>query len=353
MGEAAFDFAQRAVVETQGLYNPGNQANWARNPVGAAVLTFKQFSVHYLEWMRRMWSAGTPGSAERKAGRKAVLYAMAILILAAGTEGLPFADDLDDLIDTIGQALGYDLNSKRARREFVANTLGMGDLGADVVARGFSAMGGVPFDVSLRMSMGNLVPGTGMLLRSNVDKSREVLELAGPAGGLIDQYTKAGQKALQGDAAGAALQAMPVAIQNVGKAVGMWTTGEARDSKDRRIMDADTMDGLMRFLGFNPQSIARESDKMGMLRRSEQLAKNVEGEIAADWARALADKDREAVAEAKQRLKDWNEKNPAQPIKITGAQILKRVQKLRQDRRERFITATSPERRQATAEALQ
>jgi len=353
MGEAAFDFAQRAVVETQGLYNPGNQANWARNPVGAAVLTFKQFSVHYLEWMRRMWSAGTPGSAERKAGRKAVLYAMAILILAAGTEGLPFADDLDDLIDTIGQALGYDLNSKRARREFVANTLGMGDLGADVVARGFSAMGGVPFDVSLRMSMGNLVPGTGMLLRSNVDKSREVLELAGPAGGLIDQYTKAGEKALQGDAAGAALQAMPVAIQNVGKAVGMWTTGEARDSKDRRIMEADTMDGLMRFLGFNPQSIARESDKMGMLRRSEQLAKNVEGEIAADWARAQADGDREGVQEAKQRLRDWNQRNPGQQIRITGAQILRRVQQLRRDRRERFITSTSPERRREVSEALQ
>lgn len=353
MGEAAFDFAQRAVIETQGLYNPGNQANWARNPVGAAVLTFKQFSVHYLEWMRRMWSAGTPGSAERKAGRKAVLYAMAILILAAGTEGLPFADDLDDLIDTIGQALGYDLNSKRARREFVANTLGMGDLGADVVARGFSAMGGVPFDVSLRMSMGNLVPGTGMLLRSNVDKSREVLELAGPAGGLIDQYTKAGQKALQGDAAGAALQAMPVAIQNVGKAVGMWTTGEARDSKDRRIMDADTMDGLMRFLGFNPQSIARESDKMGMLRRSEQLAKNVEGEIAADWARAQADGDREGVQEAKQRLRDWNEKNPSAKIEISGPQILRRVIQLRKDRAARFITSTSPERRREVSEALQ
>ena len=353
MGEAAFDFAQRAVVETQGLYNPGNQANWARNPVGAAVLTFKQFSVHYLEWMRRMWSAGTPGSAERKAGRKAVLYAMAILILAAGTEGLPFADDLDDLIDTIGQALGYDTNSKRFRRNLVANTLGMGDQAADVFGRGFSALAGVPFDVSLRMSMGNLVPGTGMLLRSNVDKSREVLELAGPAGGLIDQYTKAGQKALQGDAAGAALQAMPVAIQNVGKAVGMWTTGEARDSKDRRIMDADTMDGLMRFLGFNPQSIARESDKMGMLRRSEQLAKNVEGEIAADWARAQADGDREGVQEAKQRLRDWNEKNPSAKIEISGPQILRRVIQLRKDRAARFITSTSPERRREVSEALQ
>lgn len=340
------EFAKRTVTESQGLYNRGNQANWARNPIGATVLTFKQFSVHYLEWMGRMYRSGPEG-------KRAVLYALAILIAVAGTDGLPFADDIDDLIDTIGQALGLDVNSKKARRDFVANTLGLGDVAADVAARGLSAVPGVPMDVSLRMSIGNLVPGTGMLLRSNTDRSRDVLEIAGAAGGLVAQYVDAGEKALKGDLGGAALAATPVAIQNVGKAVGMWTTGEARDKLDRRIMEADFTDGLMRFLGFNPQNIARESEKLGMLRRSEQLAKNVEGEIASAWARALADKDQDGVREAKQRLAEWNEANPEQRIKITGGQILMRVRKLRQDRAQRFITSTSPERRQATAEALQ
>jgi hypothetical protein len=346
MSESPMEFAKRTVTETQGLYNRGNQANWARNPIGATVLTFKQFSVHYLEWMSRMYRSGPEG-------KRAVLYALAILIAVAGTDGLPFADDLDDLIDTLGQALGLDVNAKKARRDFVANTLGMGDVAADVAARGLSAMPGVPMDVYLRMSMGNLVPGTGMFLRSNTDRSRDVLEIAGAAGGLVAQYVDAGEKALKGDLTGAAIAATPVAIQNVGKAVGMWTTGEARDKLDRRVMEADFTDGLMRFLGFNPQAIARESEKLGMLRRSEQLAKNVEGEIASAWARALADKDQDGVREAKQRLADWNEANPEQRIKITGGQILMRVRKLRQDRAQRFITSTSPERRQATAEALQ
>jgi hypothetical protein len=342
----AFGFAEKAVTETQGLYNKGNVPNWARNPVGAAALTFKQFSIHYLEWMVRMYRSGPNG-------KRAVVYALALLMVAAGSDGVPFADDLDDLIDTIGQALGYDTNAKRARREFMVKTLGMSDEAADVVARGFSALPGIPMDVSLRMGMGNLLPATGMLLRSNTDRARDVLELAGPAGGLLKQYADAAQKGLAGSPGEAALGLMPVAIQNVGKAVGMWVNGEARDTQDRRIMDADLTDGLMRFLGFNPQAIARESEKMQIKRRSEQLAKNVEGEIAGRWARAFADGDRDAVDEARRELADWNAANPEARIVITGSQILARVKKLRQDRAQRFITSAAPERRAQVREGLQ
>lgn len=163
----------------------------------------------------------------------------------------------------------------------------------------------------------------------------------------------AGQKALRGDFGGAAIGVTPIAIQNVSKAVGMWATGEARDTQGRRVMEADEVDGLMRFMGFNPQAIARESDKMGMIRRSEQLAKNIESEIAADWARARADGNAEGVADARQRLADWNDSNPGNRIQITNAQIMRRVMQLRKDRSARFITSVSPERRQAAEEALQ
>ncbi len=344
--EDAFGFAEKAVTETQGLYNKANAPNWSRNPIGASALTFKQFSIHYLEWMGRMYRSGPQG-------KRAVLLALAMLMLAAGTDGLPGADDLDDLIDTLGQALGFDTNSKKARRDFIANQLGLGDQMADVLARGLSALPGVPLDVSLRMSMGNLMPGSGVFLRSNTDRSRDLLEVAGPAGGLIKQYMDAGQKALAGNIGDAALAATPVAIQNVSKALGMWSTGEARDTLGRRVMEADEVDGLMKFLGFNPQAIARESEKMGMIRRSEQLAKNVEGEIAGRWARAFADGDREGVADARQELADWNEANPDQRIRITSSQIMQRVKKLRQDRSQRFITSVSPERRGAVADVLQ
>lgn len=344
--EDPFAFAEKAVVETQGLYNKGNAPNWARNPIGASALTFRQFSIHYMEWLARMYRSGPEG-------KKAVLLALALLMLFAGTDGLPGADDMDDLVDTAGQALGFDTNFKKSRREFIANELGFGDEFADVLARGITALPGIPLDASLRMSMGNLIPGTGLLLRSNTDTSRDLLEVAGPAGGIAKQYLDAAGKALDGNVAGAALGAVPVAIQNAAKGIGMWESGEARDTRDRRIMDADAVDGLMKFVGFQPQAIARESEKLSMIRRSEQLAKNIEGDIAEKWARAFADGDSEGVADAKQALADWNERNPESRIRITGSQILRRVKQLRKDRASRFITSVSPERRGAVVEALQ
>jgi hypothetical protein len=256
-------------------------------------------------------------------------------------------------VDTLGQALGYDMNVKRARREFVAEQLGLGDAAADVMARGFSAVPGVPLDVSLRMSMGNLLPGTGMFLRSNTDKSRDLLEIAGPAGGLAKQYIEAGTKALKGDFGGAVQSALPVAFQNAFKGADMWATGEARDTLGRKVMDADEVDGLMKFIGFQPQVIARESEKIQMIRDSEQLAKNVEGEIAGEWARAIVDKDQDGIAAARQKLAEWNENNPDDRIRITMQQLVQRAKKLRETRAQRFITSTSPERRRAVAEELQ
>ena len=111
-----------------------------------ALLTFKQFSTHYLEFLTRMWKSGPEG-------KKAVAVALAILILMGGAGGLPFADDLDDLIDTLGQAMGHDTNSKRWKRKFIANTLGMGQNVADFATRGATALSGMPIDLSLRMGI--------------------------------------------------------------------------------------------------------------------------------------------------------------------------------------------------------
>jgi hypothetical protein len=344
-----FEFAEKAVIETQGLYNKGNASNWARNPIGAVALTFKQYSIHYLEWLRRMWNTGAPGSPERTAGRKAVLFALAMLMLAGGVEGLPFAEDLNDLADTFMQAAGIDTSAKGWKRDFFANTLGLGDEGADVVMRGFSAVGGFPLDVSIRMGMGNLLPGTGIWLRSNTDVSRDVLELAGPAGSLLGQVKDAGQKALSGDAAGAATALLPVALQNAAKGVQMLTTGEARDTKDRKIMEADEMDAAMKIIGFQPAEIARESSKIGMERKRVQLTRNVEMKIADLWAQGLRERDADMVQEARQELLEWNQANPQSRIQITNAQVLKRLKDMQATRAERFQRAAPKELRQGLA----
>lgn len=340
-----FGFAEKAVIETQGLYNKGNKANVARGAVGATVMTFKQFSTHYLEFLVRMWKSGPEG-------KKAVAVALALLILMGGAGGLPFADDLDDLIDTLGQAMGYDTNSKRWKRQFVAQTLGLGDAAADVATRGLTAAPGFPLDLSLRMGMGNLLPATGLFLRSNTDTARQLLEVAGAAGGLAANVKDGVTKAMGGDLAGGAMNGMPVAVQNIAKAIQMAQTGEYRNTKGAKVMDVDGFDAAMKAIGFQPAQVARESGRVGEAMRSIQLAKNVEGEIAGRWAQAMVDQDAEGVAAARKQLADWNAANPTAPIKITMPQVLARVKALRQSRADRTVKAAPKEMRSTVKESL-
>jgi len=347
-----FAFAHEAVVETQGLYNKGNAPNWARNPIGATALTFKQYSIHYLEWIKRMWNAGEPGSRERTEGRKAVLFAMALLFMAGGSEGLPFAEDVNDLADTVMQALGFDTSAKGWKREFLGRTLGMGDTGADVVMRGLSALPGIPLDVSMRMGMGNLLPGTGMLMKSNTDVSGDVLELAGPVGAMVKQYKDAGRKALDGNLGDAALGMLPGALQNVGKAATMWIDGEARDGKGRRVMATDEIDAVMKLIGFQPAELARENAKISEQDKRIKLARVVESSIADQWAQGLRERDVDMVNEARQQLADWNATNPESRIAINSSQVKRRLKEMQTDKADRFTRTAPKEMRGSVSEAL-
>lgn len=314
--ENPFGFAEKAVVETQGVYNRGNRPNWARGAIGSTVFTFKQFSVSYLEFLKRL-------------PKREKALALAVLMLAAGLQGMPGADDLDDLIDTLGQQLGRDWNAKEAKTAFLTDVLGQG--GADFVLRGFSAIPGFPLDVAGRMSVGNLIPGTGLLLKSKPDKSSEILEVVGPAGGLVRDAAKG--------------QFLPVAVKNIAKAVDMMNHGMYRDEQGRRVTDADAWDALIKGVGFQPAEISRESRKIQIANQNVQLAKVVESQIVEKIAAGRFERDAEKVRDARLELIEWNRNNPRSPIVVKDSQIDRRVKEMRMSRSERFLKRTPAEMR--------
>ena len=158
------EFARRAVLETQFLYSKANKMRWGRGAIGGTLMTFKTYSVSYLELMHRMWNQGEAGSPERAAGRRAVGWAVAMLLLMGGAGGLPFMEDAEDLIDGAGQLMGYNVSSKQWRMALLRDVLGK-EL-ASFVEQGVSGLPGAPVDVSGRLGMGNLIPGTGLFLDS-------------------------------------------------------------------------------------------------------------------------------------------------------------------------------------------
>lgn len=333
--DSAYAFAEKAVEETQGIYNRGNRPNWARSPVGATVFTFKQYSISYVEFLKRL-------------PRRERVLALAILMVAAGAQGLPGADDLDDVIDTLAQFLGYDFNSKRAKRAFVTNILGQ-DIG-EFVLHGFSALPGVPLDVQARMGMGNLLPGTALFKRSETDKTRDVTEFAGPAGGLAQSAMRAFEKAQAGDFAGAASQFAPLAIQNALKAMDMAQMGMYRDAKGRKVLDTDAYDAFIKGVGFQPAAVARESRRISEARQDIALARTVESGIAEKWAAGIFEKDPEQVQAALAELREWNEANPESRIAMQPGQIARRVREMGMSRQQRFIKSAPQEMRGSIAQ---
>lgn len=307
---SAYEFARKAVIETQGIYDKHNRPNWARNPVGATVFTFKQFSIAYLEFIKRL-------------PKKEKAIALGILMLAAGSSGLPGSGDAEDLFDTIAQFLGYNVQAKQKERELMAAMLGNGVVGRSAsafVLHGVSAF--LPIDVSSRLGVSNIIPGTGLFKRSNTDSTRDLTELVGPVGGLIQSGKKAWDALESSGPMDAVIEIFPLAVKNLLKGTEMFNTGEYRDYKGRKVTDATPMDAFWKGIGFQPEHISETQLLRRIAQDSIALSKKVASDAADKWARGIHEGKPDLIRDARADIDDWNRKNPESraPFKLSNVQ---------------------------------
>lgn len=338
-----YAFAERAIRETQFIYNKGNRPQWARGAFGATLFTFKTYSISYLELLERMWNAGEPGSEERAAGRRAVFFAMGMLLLLGGGGGLPFMEDVEDVVDGVAQRMGYNFSLQQKRREFFQEAFGKAFGG--FLEKGVSGLPGAPIDVAGRLGLGNVLPGTGLLQKKDSYTS-DVTEMIGPAGDLFTRVAKSANMAGEGRIIDAGLEVSPTAARNVAKSIDMAATGIYKDTRGYKVLDVDAYDALAKAIGFQPGAVAtvQEGDRAAQLMVQRTRAR--ESEIAAKWAKGFADNDDALKAEARAELQRWNEKNPETPIRIRIQDVLKRAQKMRQSRAERIASSAPREVRE-------
>lgn len=325
-------FAERAVLETQFVYSKANKPKWARGAIGGTLFTFKTYSVSYLELMHRMWNQGGPE------GKRAVGWAVAMLLLMGGAGGLPFMEDADDLIDGAGQLMGYNISTKQWRKQALRDTVGK-EL-ADFVENGVSGLPGAPIDVSGRLGMGNLLPGTGLLL-SKQSRERDLLEVVGPAGDLVARSFTGARKLLTGDVGGAALEVLPTAVRNAVKGTDMATSGIYKDTKGYKVIDTTLDEAIAKAIGFQPRSVAEVQESNSFMQRSKSFYVQTSSDIKAQWAQALFSKDDAALKRVRGRVADWNRDNPEQPIVVKMPEVWKRVREMGKDRSQR-IADTAP-----------
>ena len=332
-----FAFAENAVDETQSVFNKGNRPNWSRGAVGATLFTFKTFTIQYVEFLKRLATAGEPGSPERAAGQKAAALALMSIMVMAGSSGLPFADDLDDIIDTVAQGLGYNWTTKLQRDRFLDNLLG--ETFSGILQHGLSGVPGVPFDVSQRLGMANLLPGTGLLKQSEANKQNQVLEVFGVAGSAVRDATQG--------------QFLPIAIRNLMIGLDTYETGMYRDRRGRNVTEADPLDAALKAIGLQPSVVARAQRDIGMQIEARNLYRAVKEEITDAWAQAQFQGDAEGVKKARDAMRKWNESNPDSRIIVLPQTIQQRVRQMRLSKADRTVANTPRPLRASTAEALQ
>jgi len=327
--------AIEAIDATQGVYNKGNRPEWARGVTGATLFTFKQFSVMYLELFMRL-----------PAKQKLVMLGM--LMLMAGAEGLPFAGDLEDLIDTFGQWFGYSTNSKRAFKEFADKTLGK-DV-SRFMREGISAF--APIDVQGRLGAQNLIPGTAILKQSSTDKTRDITEFFGPAGGLVTAVGDALALFAKGELARGAKALASRAIQGVATGVEMAATGQATDKYGRKTFDTTPVEALYKGIGFNPSRMAEESRTKSNMMQDKKLFEVRKDEIVTQWAQAIIAKDAAGKQDAIAKWRRWNKENPEMRMSNINNSVTRKVKSIRMTSAERFKKSMPKEQRKAAMSEL-
>jgi hypothetical protein len=322
-----YDFAIRAIQETQGIYNKGNRPRMARGNVGSLLMMYKQFGIAYIEQMIRatndpMWAG------ERDDKRKALLLMLALLFTTAGLTGLPFAKDLMDLIETGTGMAGKPMNLERETQLFLRDR--MGDEFGQNVADGL--MYG-PFnfnpvvDIQGRTNMGNQLPGTGAFKMTNdpFETSKQLTEIGGATGGLLQNMYNSMMFLQRGKSEEAMVALAPKAVADAYKGGKGIATGELMNERGDKITDLSLAESLVKVIGGQPAHVADEGRTRGYEQKDKQIKTAMSKYFRQRLEDAYNDGGADDVKAVREAIKQWNADNERYPINIRDSDIKKRV----------------------------
>ena len=315
--EVANKFAVDMIDNTLGEYAMYNRPAMFRGDVRQFIFMFKMFPVNSVQML-----ASLP--------RKEQLLALGILAMFAGLKGLPFAEDLMDIIDTIAQALGLGPNKiwKGSAEKTLAEAV-------DAIAPGMTPilMRGLlntitPANVADRVSLSNIIPGTGIAL-AGADVGRELIEIAGPVASFLQGALAMSADTIRfaGGAVGVLddttslnkiLRESPITMLRALGDMYAYNNAGAIVSQKGYVVSEDLHLGTMltRALGFYPASAVAENDVVRLSKRIGDYQKDVAAMYRGLYVGAKIAKDNDRAREVVQMVKDWND-----AAKGTGLEI--------------------------------
>lgn len=310
----ATEAARRAVNTAQGEYAMFNRPEMARGNVLQYIFMYKQFVIITVQLLRSMPIQGQ-------------LLMLGFLLLTSGLKGLPFAEDIFDIVDTISQKLGLKTPSiEKAMAEWI-----------DSVAPGMTpyVMRGILDRVtgatmSTRLGMGDLLPLTGAF-KAGADPAREVADFAGPvfggiAGllGTVGSLGKYGAEVigLRDDTTSltSILRDSPVAaVRAITDGLLYLNDGMITNARGQVVAkEAPYHVILARMLGFYPAIATEQNDIVRLSKQVADYGKAIKAEYVSAYVKAKLDNDTERMNEIAKDVEAWNEDAKGTGLEITS-----------------------------------
>ena len=310
--QEATEAARIAVNTSQGEYAMFNRPEMARGNVLQYIFMYKQFVIITVQLMRALPVKGQ-------------LLMLGFLLMTSGLKGLPFADDIFDIVDTIAQKLGLKMASvEKEIAEWI-----------DSVAPGMTpyVMRGVLDQItggtmSTRLGMGDLVPLTGAF-RAGADPAREIADFAGPVfSGISGLVGTAGSLAKYGaeviglrddtTSFNTILRESPVAaMRALSDAYVFAADGQITNMRGQVVSkEAPAHVILLRALGFYPAIATQQNDIVRLSKYVTDYNKAIKAEYVSAYVKAKMSGDTERMQQITDDVQEWNE-----DAKGTGLEI--------------------------------
>jgi hypothetical protein len=299
---AALNFAKQTIQDTQNENAQWNRPQLMRGRKGVLTM-FMSYSQNAIFQM-----LGGDPSWQRM---------LALQLTIAGMLGLPFAENLDDVIKWFSKRVfDSEVSLEQAVRQYLDDSL----VRPEWILRGasFNFLGsGTNLHGSL--SLGNMIPGLDALAMEGTFPER-LANAASDVGGAGASVILDAMKALASDDPNTwkrFLMAGPQALKNVYEGTRMVTQGTVVDGAGDPILEVSGYEGAAKWLGFQATNVSREREKRFLQKQQVQywLTRRRGVYNLFEFADSTGDPDH--LDNAEKALDDYNEDVPDYQLRIT------------------------------------
>jgi len=280
-------------------------------------------------------------------GKKTAMRVWMMMLLAAGLQGIPFAENILDLIDwsskEVKEALGYDDPYTDTRLELRKLAQTITD-NPDMLLHGWSrhyglgplhllSLAGVPVpevDTSGSMSAGRWLPGTDKLTSTERDPDKKfgqtLVDVLGPVAGtgyglfsaIIDDNPDSWKKWER---------AMPSALKGISQGIrrgersGEEFRGGGKLAEFDPNNDTDRVALWMNMLAFQPTKVGQAYEVIGSKENLRRYWTGRQAMVMENWAYAMRSGDPENMADARAAMHEFNEQVPDPMLRMNPEKI--------------------------------